>query len=66
LADPGCSAGIRAGEQQRDEGEEREGREGGAQPVQARLLVLGQDRLGDLLAHACLGERLLQVGVGTA
>jgi hypothetical protein len=56
--------GYPGGEEQREEREERESRERGAQPVQAGLLVLIQDGLGDLLARACFRERRFEVSVG--
>lgn len=59
LGGSGLPGGDPGGEEQRDQGEEREGRERGTKPVQASLLVFIQDRLRDLLARACLGERLL-------
>ena len=56
--------GDPGGEEQSDQRDQREGRERGAQPVQAGLFVLVQDGLGDLFAGACLGERGLEVSVG--
>ena len=60
----GLSGGDPGGEEQCDQHEERQGRERGAKPVQASLLVLIQDSLDDLLTRARLGQRRLEVGVG--
>jgi len=50
--------------EQRQQGDQGEHHERGAEPVEPCLLVGLQSRGGDLLAHICLVERGLEVGVG--